>query len=734
MDKWNWPWNSNKLFTQKKIIIMRLKISTKTIMAIFCLLFFGQFINGQVLTKTFKEGVPTDFLPTNKIIEKVILLNPPGDFKILAKSTENDDRFASTLYTNIDFISNATISTENGFKIYSLKLSAKDALNISTEFDNFIIADNAILSLYTDNELTDSITSSQNNQANVWATRVYQGNCLNIVLRVPLNQKNVSSIRISKVNFGYKHFGVQFGNIGAASSCNINVACSAGNAWGEERNSVALIVANGQTACSAALLMNTCSTNTPYLLTANHCLQAGNINNWVFQFQFWSNTCVGNNGMNESVQFNGCQLRANSAASDFALLQLNQIPTSISGIRYSGWSRLTPANGSLITNTTILHHPKGDVMKVSVDNQAPTQQVINNAQCWILGIDIGATEGGSSGAPYFNQNHRIIGQHYGAQTNNTNDPCNQPTKFGGRFDISWTGGGTNSTRLSNWLDPTNSGALTTNTSNISTLQNATLNLAITGGVNLICSSSGSSTYTLTGVPTGLNVVWSISNTNIASLSSSGNQATITKIGDGFLILTATVGNSNCFNNNIVTRRIELGPQISTNIAGLNPPLGVSPGELLELSVLEGGSSYLWEVEGGTVSGLNNQQSVTIQVNQCPPNITNGYINVHVTITNACGTGNTYTEWTTVDCGTGGGQFRVSPNPSNGIMTVDGQLKNKNIKEIKITDKLGNIKRQIQFSGFEQRVTIDVSFLPTDIYYIQIFDGKIWEAKQVSIKR
>ena len=28
----------------------------------------------------------------------------------------------------------------------------------------------------------------------------------------------------------------------------------------------------------------------------------------------------------------------------------------------------------------------------------------------------------------------------------------------GRFDKSWTGGGTNSTRLSNWLDPNNSGA------------------------------------------------------------------------------------------------------------------------------------------------------------------------------------------------------------------------------------------------------------------------------------
>ena len=39
----------------------------------------------------------------------------------------------------------------------------------------------------------------------------------------------------------------------------------------------------------------------------------------------------------------------------------------------------------------------------------------------------------------------------------------------GRFDLSWIGGGTNNTRLSNWLDPGNSNILTTNTTNVSNL-------------------------------------------------------------------------------------------------------------------------------------------------------------------------------------------------------------------------------------------------------------------------
>lgn len=694
------------------------------------LLLAAQITSGQVRTKIFREGIPQDLLPAKRVNEKVIVTTPPEDFFTFRnKNGVQDDgsnRFASSVRTSIDFLSEATQSIENNFKVYALTLKANEALNISLEFSSFVISKNSILSIYTDKEFTDSITSSQNNVNNVWATRVYQGDVLNIVLKEDLSLKYESQIVISKINFGYKNYGMQFGNPGASESCNINVACAAGNGWTEERNSVALIVANGSEACTGALVMNTCGTDAPYVLTANHCLQAGSVGNWVFQFQYWSNTCNGNNGMVEDVQFNGCTLRANHGATDFALLELNQTPASNSGIRYAGWSRQT----SVIQNTTILHHPKGDVMKVSVDNQSPVAQNILGIQAWRLDLDLGATEGGSSGAPYFNQSHRIIGQHYGII--NTSIPtCSNNVKIGGRFDLSWTGGGSSATRLSDWLDPISSGAMTTNTSNVSALTKHSLDLSIAGDW-FVCTSSPT-TYTLNGNVNGLPVSWTISDPSIASISANGNQATVTYLADGNITLTATVGNSSCIANNVAYRYIELGEKTMTNIIGLVPPLAVSPGELLELSVAAlPGTTTQWSVYGGSILGSSTNSNVTIQVDQCPPNIYNGYITVYCTFTHACGTG-TYAETTTIDCSSGGGPLRISPNPANTITVVDIQNSGKGIKEITITDKMGNIIKRIKFSGANRKETVDISMLPSDVYYLQVFDGKVWVGKHISVR-
>ncbi len=155
-----------------------------------------------------------------------------------------------------------------------MSITASGARNVSLEFNDFHLADNAILSIYNKSELTDSITSKENNKNRVWATRVYQGNTLNIVLKEPILKNSASSLKISKVNFGFKKYGFEYGKPGVSQGCNINANCALGSGWDNEKNSVALIVASGKEWCSGALIMNTCNTRTPYLLTADHCLDA----------------------------------------------------------------------------------------------------------------------------------------------------------------------------------------------------------------------------------------------------------------------------------------------------------------------------------------------------------------------------------------------------------------------------------------------------------------------------
>ncbi|MFT3747918.1 MAG: serine protease [Agriterribacter sp.] len=464
----------------------------------------------QVKTKIYDKEIPSSLIKKG---ENLVALRISAPDKLAEKKVSEgksqanySNQFAISKTVDIDILKQAKIIEDNGNTIYSLLILAEDALNISVQFSKFILSKNTVLSIYTKNELTDSITFNENNEKNIWATRVYQGNQLTIVLTVPTPEKNEIALTANKILFGYKETGGSFsGNPGASATCNINAICAAGNGWENERNSVALIVVDGEEECTGTLVMNTCNTNRPYVLTANHCL-VGSLNNWVFQYQTWSNTCATNGTFREDVQFNGCTLRANNCELDFALVEMNQTPASNSGIRYAGWSRTAVAPGAGAS----LHHPRGDLMKISTFNTAAVAVTWNEpgnpcpsavANHWRVTYNQGIVQHGSSGAALFNQDHRVVGQLHGNQNNICGNPgtnacwcTTQIPAIGeyGRFDLSWAGGGTNATRLSNWLDPNNTGAVTTNTTNISAL----VPPAITGDFSTWCSYSNR-TFTVT---------------------------------------------------------------------------------------------------------------------------------------------------------------------------------------------------------------------------------------------
>jgi len=460
-------------------------------------------------------------------------------------ASTNDDkpfRLATPVPVDIDIATLANWSTDGEFDYGKFSIRLKGALSSSINFDKFILPANSEMYIYNENGnmITGPITEKENNPNYIWGSWVYQGEYLNIVLQIPKSEVGQTMLRISQVGFGFMKIGGGFfGNPGASATCNINVLCAQGNGWQNERNSVALIVSSENEICTGTLIMNTCGTNRPYLLTANHCLN-GNVQNWVFQFQTWSSTCIPNGTFREDLQFNGCQLRANNAATDFALLELNQTPATNSGITYSGWNR----NANAATRTTSLHHPMGDVMKVCNDfaPPVPVSWITGPANYWRAAFDEGIVQFGSSGAALFDQNNRIVGQLFGNQVNSCfgatdNNVCWCTTQIPsvgeyGRFDVSWTGGGTDATQLSNWLDPTGTGALTTNTSNISNLPPpVNSGLYSISGSRTICNSV---IYSITpALPPNTSVVWSVNNSSfvVAQNTPATNQGTVTVQGN-----------------------------------------------------------------------------------------------------------------------------------------------------------------------------------------------------------
>jgi hypothetical protein len=124
---------------------------------------------------------------------------------------------------------------------------------------------------------------------------------------------------------------------------------------------------------------------------------------------------------------------------------------------FSGWDN----SGNIPTASVSIHHPSGDIKKISFDDAAPSiSQGMGSSEAnstWTVEWDRNTTtEGGSSGSPLFDQNHRIIGQLWGggASCQNLTAP-----DYYGRVSNSWEPAGSNSTnQLKFWLDPSNSGA------------------------------------------------------------------------------------------------------------------------------------------------------------------------------------------------------------------------------------------------------------------------------------
>ncbi len=185
-----------------------------------------------------------------------------------------------------------------------------------------------------------------------------------------------------------------------------------------------------------------------------------------------------------------------------------------------GWDR----SGNTPTTGTGIHHPSGDVMKISFDNnQLIESSYLSNlgTSHWKVDWDDGVTEGGSSSSPLFDQNQRVIGQLHGGYSGcNSNDMRD----WYGSFHRSWTIGGTNATRLSNWLDPCNTGAVTTNTSRSPYLT----------GPSVVCISGTS--FMVGNLPSGTTIEWNQSS-NLSRNSPQGSNPCIFKasgIGSGWV--------------------------------------------------------------------------------------------------------------------------------------------------------------------------------------------------------
>lgn len=342
----------------------------------------------------------------------------------------------------------------NGDRVWRITFTSKGAYSLNFLFSKFYMPSNAKLYAYNADrtDVRGAFTALNNKSDGMFAISPIDGETVTLEYVEPAEVRGEGLIEISHVVHAYRGLHTVAETVlkgyGQSGACNNDVACSESAGWADQIRSVVFIIENGSEACTGAMINNTAQDGTPYLLTANHCgLQVNS--NWTFLFNYQSQSCNGPDG-DRSQSISGGQLRARNGASDFALFELSMPPPPDYVTYYAGWNKSSdPA-----TNSTCIHHPQGDVKKISFNDDplycgsgGATETPGGNF--WVVSEwEDGTTEGGSSGSPLFDQNKLIVGQLQGGSAS-----CGNMGGYDsyGKFSKSWTGGGTPPTRLSDWL-------------------------------------------------------------------------------------------------------------------------------------------------------------------------------------------------------------------------------------------------------------------------------------------
>jgi hypothetical protein len=418
-------------------------------------------------------GVPMSFFykDINKNIGRV---NMPvvdtekliAEDKITAQMMDVPYRFGTVINVSYNPSNSGTWDElSDGSRIWRLSIKSADALSIYTIFNDFYMPEGAKLFAYNSSKsiVLGAFTSMNNAEDKVFAIAPIPDNEIILEYYEPAAVKNQGRLFISQLVHGYKDI---FGYVGMidALACNININCPIGAPWVEQKRSVArmtFVDGAGSFLCTGALMNNTSNNRTQYFLTAQHCTST-NYSSMVFYFNYESPTCIGTTGPLNQTSV-GATVKAESYDTDMRLLQINNAIPGNYNVYFNGWDR----SGTQPTTEIAIHHPAGDNKKISIDNNpaltssalgfSGPPRLVNGF--WRVIWDQGMTEGGSSGCPMYDQNHRVIGQNLGGVQSQCENPQIVAKEFG-KFSESWAHGGTAASQLKDWLDPGNTGQTT----------------------------------------------------------------------------------------------------------------------------------------------------------------------------------------------------------------------------------------------------------------------------------
>ncbi|MCU4175530.1 trypsin-like peptidase domain-containing protein [Carboxylicivirga sp. N1Y90] len=422
------------------------------------LFFIGFWSSAQV-----SHGGSPDFVNDN--LQSIEL---SADLEPMAKAMREDElnkvgplKFAQAIF--VDYTPKNSGSWEiglDGKMVWRLALKSAGAKSLNLIFDKFKLLEGAKLFVYNKegSHILGSFTEENNKQSGLFAIAPVMGDEIIVELQSESYNAYDHELQISAVNHDY--LGVfdylkRFSDFNDSGDCNIDVNCDDGLSDEIKRSVCKMVVqiGHGSYLCSGTMVNNTEYDGKAYLATAGHCIDGDQTaQNIIFYFNFESPKCGVALAGTDAQTLSGADVRAYVENMDFALLEMSSMPPETYRPYWAGWDRTT----NLSQNAFSVHHPSGDIKKVSVTKTIPIEEdfifggkFIADCHWEVAEWESGVTEGGSSGSGLFTQEDKLIGFLSGGEAY-----CGNPyNDYYARLNRAWDNHPEDTKQLAKWLDP-----------------------------------------------------------------------------------------------------------------------------------------------------------------------------------------------------------------------------------------------------------------------------------------
>jgi PKD repeat protein len=406
-------------------------------------------------------GIPESFIYEQKsaVVIPILKLDSVQVGKLLQedKKFRIENRYGVVRVCNIN-LKEAGIKTEIKGKgtIWQYKIESEDAYSLGLFFKTYQLPPKAKLFIYNSSKsfLRGAFTHQNNNIRNQLPVAEFPGNDLIIEYFEPVSSEFSGELVLGSISQAYI-------DIQKLAEGRIGINCEEGNDWQVEKHSVCLMTFHdfqNSYFCTGALINNVKEDETPYFLTANHCVNSEIVANTLITYFNYEDSDCKLDDASFSQTLSGATFKAGSSYSDFSLLLLSEYPPDEYNPFYAGWdvSGANPRSGAC------LHHPDGASKSVALAHNTAFSypekiewfsedlRLISTTlpdSHWNVLFDQGMPEAGSSGGPLFDQNKRIVGQLHGG--------VNSVLLFG-KLSLSWDFNAAFNEQLAHWLDPLNS--------------------------------------------------------------------------------------------------------------------------------------------------------------------------------------------------------------------------------------------------------------------------------------